>query len=385
MRSHALPILAAVVVFAAGYALLHPALSSRLVAAAYSARSHPSRVAQTPGKKVPSSVVGVSVGSTTPVASSTAAKQVPKKPLAATTTPLAASKAPDIIQVENETPGLALALPALRSATVNIICIPADRSLPGSSGSGVIIDSRGIILTAAHVGQFLLLQKPQSMYSCVVRTGSPATRAYTAQVVYVSPGWINANLQTITAKTRVGTGENDFALLAITGTADSAVFPASFPAIPLTHEEPVTNEPVVLGSYGSEFLGAARILASLFPTLAYAKIQTLYAFNGDNLAEVLALGGGAAAQEGSSGGGAANERGELVGVITTTTTGPSLAARNLFAITLSHIRRSFFADTGKTLDAYIENADVTTLVKNFAAENQALAAALIRANNLPQP
>lgn len=382
MRSYALPIFAAFLVFAAGYAAAHPALTSRLAAAAYSARGHARPPAPRP--RAVSVSLEAGAGTTTLGASSTAPSMPSQRPLMATTTP-PASTAPAIAQAENETPGLALALPALRSATVNIICLPADRSLPGSSGSGVVIDSRGIVLTAAHVAQFLLLQKPQSTYSCLVRTGSPAARAYTAQVVYVSPAWINANPQTITSKTRTGTGENDFALLAITGTADSAVFPAAFPSVPLTHDDPAANEPVVLGSYGSEFLGAARIFASLFPTLAYAKVQALYAFNDDNLVELVGLGGGAAAQEGSSGGGALNERGQLVGIITTTTTGPSLAARDLFAITLNHIRRSFLADTGKDLDSYIADTGVDTLVKNFAAQDQALAATLIRANNLPQP
>jgi hypothetical protein len=45
----------------------------------------------------------------------------------------------------------------LRGAIVNIICIQGG-GLRGSSGSGVIVDPRGIILTVAHVGQNFLLR-----------------------------------------------------------------------------------------------------------------------------------------------------------------------------------------------------------------------------------
>src|SRR6202021_1964720 len=78
---------------------------------------------------------------------------------------------------------------ALLASLVNIVCVSADPSIPSISGSGVIIDSRGIILTAAHVAQFFLLQDylgPNTV-TCLVRDGSPARRAYIAEPVYISP------------------------------------------------------------------------------------------------------------------------------------------------------------------------------------------------------
>jgi hypothetical protein len=81
----------------------------------------------------------------------------------------------------------------LLKSSVNIVCVSADSRIPSISGSGVIIDSRGIILTAAHVAQLFLLQDylGSDKVGCLIRTGSPARRAYLAEPIYVSPTWVN--------------------------------------------------------------------------------------------------------------------------------------------------------------------------------------------------
>ena len=63
-----------------------------------------------------------------------------------------------------------------RSALVNIFCVPAGSTGSIISGSGVIIDPKGIILTNAHVAQYVLLsQDPALNLTCSIRNGSPAT------------------------------------------------------------------------------------------------------------------------------------------------------------------------------------------------------------------
>lgn len=300
-------------------------------------------------------------------------------PVAATTSEVPAVIVPPVVAEQSST--LESVLPKMRSVVVNILCLPpAGTSGRGISGSGVIIDSRGIIITAAHVGQFLLLQDAQPNYDCVIRTGSPATKAYTAEVVYLSPSWIAKNPQTITTKDPTGTGEDDFALLAITGSATSAPLPSSFPSLPLSSDEPTVGEPVVIGSYGAEFLDSAHIRSSLFPTLVYSTVKERYTF-GTNTIDILSLGGSAAAQEGSSGGGAANENGKIIGVITTSSSGSDIAARDLHAVTVNHIRRSFMADRGETIDSYVSSRSVAALISNFSSEAQSLAVTLVKANN----
>src|SRR3989344_7756180 len=59
-----------------------------------------------------------------------------------------------------------------RAALVNILCTP-QTGINGISGSGVVIDSRGVILTNAHVGQYFLLRDylTPGNITCTVRIG----------------------------------------------------------------------------------------------------------------------------------------------------------------------------------------------------------------------
>src|SRR3989344_8619427 len=75
-----------------------------------------------------------------------------------------------------------------RAALVNILCT-SRTGINGISGSGIIVDSRGVILTNAHVGQYFLLRdyiNPGNI-TCTVRIGSPAQERYTATLLYLPP------------------------------------------------------------------------------------------------------------------------------------------------------------------------------------------------------
>lgn len=273
---------------------------------------------------------------------------------------------------------LALALPNLRSADVNIICIPKDRSKKAVSGSGVIIDSRGIIITAAHVAQYFLLQDYPARESttCVIRNGSPAQSAYTAQLIYISKAWVSKNAGILNNATPVGTGENDFAFLAITGTTNGASLPTSFPYVSLSSEIPSANEPIVLGSYAAEFKTVQNVQVALYPTLVFGSIREIYTFEKDTV-DLIALGGGAAAQEGSSGGGVVNANGQLIGLITTSSNEDDFTKRDLHAITPEHIARSFAADMGQDLLPYLKSDSPTALAGQFSDDTHALATTLL--------
>ncbi len=261
----------------------------------------------------------------------------------------------------------------LLKSLVNIVCLSGDSSIPSISGSGIIIDSRGIILTAAHVAQFFLLQDYLGFdkVTCLIRTGSPARRAYFAEPIYVSPTWIRNNLQTISTANPKGTGENDFALLAITTSATSTPVPDSLPAVPLSHVDPIVQEPIAIGSYGAQYLSADQVNYDLYPILVFGSIQSRYTYGGNNV-DVVSIAGSAASQEGSSGGGITNSAGELQGIITTSSVAGDISTRQLNVITVSHIRRSYTADTGLDLDATISNNSLSALVASFASESRKL-------------
>jgi S1-C subfamily serine protease len=264
---------------------------------------------------------------------------------------------------------------------VNIVCVSDDPSIPTISGSGVIIDSRGIILTAAHVAQFFLLQDylgPDKV-ECIIRTGSPARRAYVAEPIYVSPSWVNANLTTLTQAAPKGTGENDFALLAITGTATTTPLASSFPAVPLASENPQSGEQVAIGSYGAQYLTSSELNYSLYPILVFGDIQNLFTFSStNNTVDLVSVAGSAASQEGSSGGGIVNGAGELLGIITTSSVGGDISTRSLNAITIGHMRRSYLMDTGNDLDSVLASESLSALVANFAQESKSLGAKIVQ-------
>jgi hypothetical protein len=263
----------------------------------------------------------------------------------------------------------------LLKSVVNIVCLSGNSSIPSISGSGVIIDSRGIILTAAHVAQLFLLQDylGPSQVQCIIRDGSPARRAYTAEPIYVSPSWIKANPDTLETASPIGTGENDFAFLGITGTATSTPVPSSFPYIPLAQDDPQLNEPVAIGSYGAQYLTSAELNYDLYPIIVFGNVNARYTF-GTNTVDLISVDGSAASQEGSSGGGMVNAADELVGTITTSSVNGSIAGRSLNAVTVGHMRRSFAVDMdGQSLDAYLADNSVSTLIADFHTESNVLA------------
>lgn len=268
---------------------------------------------------------------------------------------------------------------SLRAALVNIICYAS----PGSpfhsiSGSGIVIDSKGIILTNAHIAQYFLLA--DRGVSCKVRSGSPAADAYSAALLYIPPAWVNTNAALLTAANPTGTGEYDFALIGITGSLTSTPLPTSYASLPLATLALAVGAPVVIGSYGAQFLDYTQIQSDLFPTIVFGSVKAIYTFSTNSI-DVFALGGSAAAQEGSSGGGMINAVGELAGTITTSTTQGTTDTRELDAISASYIRAEYARETGGSLDDLLA-APIATSIANFAGAARHLEDTLLAA--LPQ-
>lgn len=253
----------------------------------------------------------------------------------------------------------------LRDALVNIVCnAPVGSRIHSISGSGVIVDSRGIILTNAHVAQMFLLADKNVW--CEIRTGSPAVDAYRAAPIFISPAWLHANSSVLAQAAPEGSGEYDYALLAITNAAPGKVLPATFPAVPLAQSAPDGPTPVVIASYGAQFLQPTEVQSALFPTIVFGSVKAIYTF-AENSIDILALGGSAAAQEGSSGGGVADTSGNLVGTITISTIEGDTSARSLYAITASYIRRIYIQETGTTIDTLLASTPAEA-IKSFALQ-----------------
>ncbi|MCR4333405.1 MAG: serine protease [Patescibacteria group bacterium] len=308
--------------------------------------------------------------------SSAPKKTIPKAPVATSTpvpvaVPVPVSAPAPAPQVTNTL--LDAAATTLRAALVNIICyVPVGSGLHSISGSGVFIDPKGIILTNAHIAQYFLLA--DRSVTCTIRAGSPATDSYKASLIYISPAWLSANSTVLTQVAPSGTGEYDFAFLAVTKSISRNALPTSFPFIPLAIIPPITDTPIVIASYGAQFLASSQVQFGLFPTIVFGSVKDVFTF-ANNTIDVLALGGSAAAQEGSSGGGVADASGELVGTITTSTVEGDTSMRSLDAITASYIRAEYASEIGNALDLLLAQP-ITASISNFALQIPMLEAIL---------
>lgn len=273
-----------------------------------------------------------------------------------------------------------------RASLVNILCTTkSGGSFNPISGSGIIIDSRGIILTNAHVAQYFLLRNFgfANNVECVVRTGSPAQPRYTAQLLYLPPSWIAENAQKIKEQDPTGTGENDYAFLRITGTTNPAgTLPSSFPALSMDASYPAPGDQMLLAAYPAGFLGGITIALNLYPASSVATVGQLYNFHDSSLVDLFSLGGTVVSQSGSSGGAAVSSAGKMTGLIVTEVPGETTSDRDLRALTLAHIDRSLKAEGQGGITALLSH-DAESFAAQFnantaPAQTKALEDALTR-------
>src|SRR3989338_1058361 len=211
--------------------------------------------------------------SQTPVASVTAAQPI------ITSSPAAN---PDRQDAPREAP-IAKINASLRLALINIICTTKNGSYyKPISGSGVIISEQGMILTNAHLGQYLLLENntENGLIECLVRTGSPAYPKYKAALVYLPPAWVKENKNNLSDSDPLGTGENDFALLKISKSLGDTALPQKFDFVPIaeTYSPPRLSENVLIAAYPAGFLGGISIQTNLYASSALSQVTQLLTY-----------------------------------------------------------------------------------------------------------
>ncbi len=235
---------------------------------------------------------------------------------------------------------------ALEDATVNLYCqFKTGNKTFSSSGSGVFVSERGVILTNAHVAKYFLLQgkEGKTTGTCSVRTGSPAKATYTASVLYISPQWLASSA----AKTS-GTGEHDFALLYVTGTTKGAL-PSSFPKLLMElFSDAREGETVAIAGYPTEKLDFKKVQNKLAFVTASSTITSIRTFSTNASADVLSIASSAAGSAGVSGGPIINKASEIVGIATALSSGKK--DRTLRAITLPYINKTIQSETGLPLN-----------------------------------
>lgn len=242
-----------------------------------------------------------------------------------------------------------------RASLVNIVCYTGTGDVRPITGSGTVIGERGVILTNAHVAQYLLLTETGKVnLQCLVRAGAPARDAWKVKVLYIPPVWVEKNAKDLTLDRPKGTGESDYALLYITESVNGSPLPSSFSALQPDTREGIgfTDDAVMAASYPAEFLKSGSARSELYPLTSIAVIKKLLTLGSGSI-DLISVGGVPGAQSGSSGGPIVNPWGYVVGVITTTSEGATTAERDLHALSMYYVDRDIKAQSGFGLNEYI--------------------------------
>jgi hypothetical protein len=258
----------------------------------------------------------------------------------------------------------------VKNVVVNIMCLEKTNSYTRlSTGSGVVITSTGLILTNAHVAYPFLKssQFDSSTYSCSVRRENIPNYGYNAELVYYPLDWLRENKEIIKDPSPIGTGENDYALLQITGgigpTPKTTGFMHALTQTSLSDLK--TDTLIVVAGYPSSNSGVFEIDAKPGLKVAQSRIVDFFTF-GSRSYDVLQTGPNTVARRGSSGGGIFNDR-NLYGIVVTTNSNSGGSYIN--ALTLPYIKRDFESDTGVSFDSFISRPK-EALLSEFSSNKE---------------
>ncbi|MCF7865559.1 MAG: serine protease [Candidatus Pacebacteria bacterium] len=203
------------------------------------------------------------------------------------------------------------------------------------TGSGVLINKDGTVLTNAHVGQFPLLSEKDPNVVCLARYGNPASGSLSVKVSFISPEWIKEYGKYVNTEGTAQTGKSDFALLKIGLPKQNTNNIAILSPIVVQKNLPAIGDKIFSISYPADILGTKGVGASLPMQKEQLAVNRYYSV-GVTTYDVLETTPSTAGQRGSSGGAIVDEHGHFIGTITTIVNSTVPSKKNIRAMTVDH-------------------------------------------------
>jgi len=260
----------------------------------------------------------------------------------------------------------------IEDVVVNIVCSQnQDNLINVSTGSGVLIDPRGVIVTNAHVGQFVLLEdqsESRNGMKCGVYRENIPTFGYTVDILHISPDWIEQNFNLINSENPRGTGEFDYAFLYITGNTNPAFKkPLTFPYSEISLEEEYKEgTKVEVAGYPGAPQNIVDIARAGRLKTDSIRIEDVFTFNKNSI-DIFSTERTNVGARGASGGGVFKD-GKLIGIISTTNGTQNNAEIN--AITTRYINENLQNVSGKEIKELLQNnlfESVLDFSKNYGS------------------
>lgn len=239
---------------------------------------------------------------------------------------------------------------SLDDSVINIRCEnKTNNTIKVITGSGVLISSSGLVLTAAHVAAPIYSQN-NNKYNCYARINNPASGNYPIKVVFIDKQWVTKYYENF-EKNNSTTGENDIAILQIDIKNLNNINPAQISLV-----FPTLNESVTIKSYPADVYGKSGVFTILPRKSEINSVGGFFNFNGDGNGpyDLLETKPSSLGQSGASGGGIFNSQGYLIGIISNVVSSDILFKKKIRAITIKYIDNEIKINLGKSIFEYIK-------------------------------
>lgn len=260
----------------------------------------------------------------------------------------------------------------IKDLVVNIVCVQTvGNTINVSTGSGVLVSPKGIVLTNAHVAQFFILEAYNpNLITCSMYKENIPTYGYRGKLLYISPNWVKDNYKTIKTANARGTGEDDYALIAITENTNPIFgLPQSFPSAELRFNDVEIGDDVIVAGYPGGPTSLVEITRAGKLKFADVSILEVFTFGGNNI-DIFTTSKSEVGAKGASGGGVfygSNiNSNALVGTIVTTDGTNGNAKIN--AITTQYIEEDIENDSGFSLSYYL-SGNTAAKIKDFEEQH----------------